>query len=93
MGKSQLTGMKKFQYIAGIAGIIGLILGTLLPGLCILAYGWRCPFGDKFLQIIGFLAVTGFGCAVVFGNLVAFLLIGIMKFNRTSRKSSRRRGE
>ena len=71
--------MKKYQNIAGIAGIIGLILGITIPSLGMLIYNWNCPFGDSILQKICFLIVSGFGCAVVFGNLVGILLIGILR--------------
>lgn len=71
--------MKKYQNIAGIAGIIGLILGIAIPSVAMLIYNWNCPFGDGFLAIIGFVVVSGFVSAVVFGNLVGIILIGILR--------------
>ena len=71
--------MKKYQNIAGIAGIIGLILGITIPSIAMLLYNWNCPFGDGILQKIGFLVVSGFVTAVIFGNLVGILLIGILR--------------
>lgn len=71
--------MKKYQKIAGISGIIGLILGITIPSIGMLIYNWNCPFGDGILQKIGFLFVSGFGSAVVFGNLVGILLMGILR--------------
>ncbi len=71
--------MKKYQNIAGIAGIIGLILGITIPSIGMLLYNWNCPFGNGILQRIGFLVVSGFGSAVVIGNLVGILLIGILR--------------
>jgi hypothetical protein len=87
------SGLKKYQNIAGIAGGIGFIVGTVIPGIGILTDNWRSPFGEGILQIVGFLAITGFGSAIVLGNLVAFLLIGIVKYQHSSRKSSHREGD
>lgn len=87
------SGLKKYQNIAGIAGGIGFILGTVIPSIGIFMYNWHCPFGDGIFQIIGFLAITGFGTAIVLGNLVAFSLIGITKFQHGLRKSSHREGD
>ena len=85
--------LKKYQNIAGIAGGIGFILGTVIPGIAILTHSWHCPFGEGIFQTVGFLAITGFVSAIVLGNLVAFLLIGIAKYQHSSRKSSRREGD
>lgn len=71
--------MKKYQKIAGISGIIGLIFGITIPSIGMFIYDWNCPFGDGILPKIGFLVVSGFGSAVVFGNLVGILLIGILR--------------
>ncbi len=87
------SGLKKYQNVAGIAGGIGFILGTVIPGIGILTQRWHCPFGDSIFQIIGFLAITGFCTAIVLGNLIAFLLIGIAKYQHGLRKSSRREGD
>ena len=86
-------GLKKYQNIAGIAGSIGFILGTVIPGIAILTHNWHCPLGDSILQTIAFLAITGFGSAILLGNLVAFLLIGIAKYQHSSRKSPHREGD
>ena len=87
------SGLKRYQNIAGIAGGIGFILGTVIPGIAILTNSWHCPFGKGIFQTLGFLAITGFSSAIVLGNLVAFLLIGIAKYQHASRKSSCREGD
>lgn len=87
------SGLKRYQNIAGIAGGIGFILGTVIPGIAIFTHSWHCPFGDGIFQTLGFLAITGFISAIVIGNLVAFLLIGITKSLQSSRKTSRRKGD
>lgn len=71
--------MKKYQKIAGISGIIGLIFGITIPSIGMFIYGWNCPFGDGILLKICFLVVSGIGSAVVFGNLVGILLIGTLR--------------
>ena len=86
-------GLKKYQNIAGIAGGIGFILGTVIPGIAIFTNNWPCPFGNGIFQTLGFLAITGFISAIVVGNLVAFLLIGIAKYQHSSHKSSYREGD
>ncbi len=86
------SGSKRYQNIAGIAGGIGFVLGTVIPGIAIFTHRWHCPFGDGIFQTLGFLAITGFISAIVVGNLVAFLLIGITKSLQSSRKTSRREG-
>ena len=93
MFESQLSGVKKYQNIAGIAGGIGFVFGTVIPCIGMLKYGWDCPFGDGIFQTVGFLAIAGFGSAIILGNLVAFLLIGIAKYQHSSRQSSRREGD
>ncbi|MCE2399797.1 hypothetical protein J4G08_02790 [Candidatus Poribacteria bacterium] len=87
------SGLKRYQNIAGIAGGIGFVLGTVIPGVAILTHNWHCPFGDGMLQTTGFLAITGFSSAIVLGNLVAFLLVGIARYQHGSRKSSHRKGD
>lgn len=93
MFKVHPSGLKKHQNIAGIAGGIGFMLGTVIPCIGILTNRWHCPFGDGIFHIIGFLAITGFGTAIVLGNFVAFLLIGIAKYQHSLRKPSRREGD
>lgn len=80
MFEIHLPKLKKYQNIAGIAGCIGFVLGTVIPGICFLTLGWHCPFGSGMLQIGGFLIISGLGSAIVLGNLVAFLLIGFAKY-------------
>ena len=84
--------IKKHQELAGIAGGIGFLLGIIIPGVGLLTHAWRCPFGTGSLQAIGFLTITGFGGAIVLGNLVAFLLVGIAKY-QLSRKAHRKQGD
>ncbi|MDE0088808.1 MAG: hypothetical protein OXU23_24020 [Candidatus Poribacteria bacterium] len=74
--------LKKYQNIAGIAGCIGFILGTVIPGICFLMLGWHCPFGSGILRIGVFLIISGFASAIVLGNLVALLLIGSSKYRQ-----------
>lgn len=76
------SGLKRYQNIAGTVGFIGFLLGTLIPGIGILTHLWQCPFGNGILQTVGFLAITGFGSAIIFGNLAAILLLGILKYQR-----------
>lgn len=93
MFEVQPSGLKKYQNIAGIAGGIGFVLGIVIPFIGMFMLGWQCPFGDSILQTVGFLAITGFGSAIVLGNLVAFLLIGITKYQQVSRKTSSEEGD
>ncbi len=93
MFEIRLPLLKRYQSIAGIAGGIGFALGTAIPGIGMLAYSWTCPFGDDVFQVVGFLAITGLVGAIVFGNLVAFTLIGIAKLKQDSRKTSQREGD
>lgn len=74
--------LKKYQNIAGIAGCIGFVLGTVIPGIGIFTHSWHCPFGSGILRIGGFLIISGFGSAIVLGNLVALLLIGFTKYRQ-----------
>ncbi len=94
MSEVQLSGFKRYQNIAGVAGCIGFVLGTVIPGIGMLTHEWQCPFGDGIFQTLGFLAITGFISAIVLGNLVAFLLIGIAKYQQqVSRKTPQRDGD
>ncbi|MCG9126722.1 hypothetical protein JT359_03875 [Candidatus Poribacteria bacterium] len=73
--------MKKYQNIAAVFGIIGFILGVVIPGIGIFIYNWNCPFGNGILHKIVFLGVCGFMSAIVLGNLVGILIIGILKLH------------
>ena len=90
MFEVQLPALKKFQNVASIAAGIGFILGTLIPAVALLVFGWRCPFGDGILRTGGFLAITGFGSALVFGNIVGLLLIGFAKYRQRLSNSSKK---
>ncbi len=97
MFEVQLPALKKYQNIAGIAAVVGFMLGVLIPAFAIFSARWACPFGDGLLRIGGFLLLTGLGCAVVFGNLVAVFLMGLAKTtqrrsNRAVSRSASRRG-
>ncbi len=92
MFEIRLPLLKKYQSIAGVAGGIGFALGTAIPGIGMLAYSWTCPFGDSVFQVVGFLVVTGIISAIISGNLVAFLLMRIVKY-QVSRKTSQREGD
>ena len=50
----RLSGLKKFQNVAGTAAGIGFILGILIPVVGIFILDWHCPFGDGILRIGGF---------------------------------------
>ena len=82
--------LKRYQQYAGIAGSIGFILGSVIPAIGMMLFGWQCPFGTGVLQTIGFLMVTGFCSAILLGNLIAFLLIGIAKYQHVTRKVSKK---
>ena len=92
MFQIRLPYLKKYQNIAGVAGGIGFVLGMAIPGIGIFLHSWRCPFGDGIFQTLGFLMVTGIVSAIVLGNLVAFLLMRIVKY-QVSRKTSQREGD
>ena len=83
--------LKKLQNVAGAAAGIGFILGILIPAVAIFILDWHCPFGDGILRIGGFLIISGFGSAVIFGNLVALILIGFAKYRQMLSNSSRKR--
>lgn len=93
MFEIHLPQLKKYQNIAGIAGCIGFVLGTAIPGIGFLTLGWSNPFGNGILQTICFLALTGVTSAIIIGNLVAFLLIRIVKSQQASRKISSEEGD
>ena len=86
----QLPMVKRFQNVAGAAAGIGFILGTLIPAVAIFILDWQCPFGDGILRIGGFLVITGFGSAIVFGNIVALVLIGFAKYRQILSNSSKK---
>lgn len=85
--------LKKYQNISGIAGIIGFLFGTVISGIGFLVLGWYCPFGSGLFQISAFSVLIGLFCALVLGNLVAFLLIRIVKYRHYTRKTSDREGD
>lgn len=91
MFEVQLPMLKKLQNVAGAAAGIGFILGTLIPAVAIFILDWHCPFGDGILRIGGFLIISGFGSAVIFGNLVALILIGFAKYRQILSDSSKKR--
>lgn len=91
MFEVQLPMLKKFQNVAGAAAGIGFILGTLIPAAALFILDWQCPFGNGVLRIGGFLLIAGFGSAIVFGNIVALILIGFAKYRQTLSDSSKKR--
>lgn len=91
MFEVQLPMLKKLQNVASAAAGIGFILGILIPVVAIFIFDWHCPFGDGILRIGGFLIILGFGSAVIFGNLVALILIGFAKYRQMLSDSSRKR--
>ena len=93
MFELHLPLLKKYQNIAGIAGIIGFLLGTVISGIGFLILGWHCLFGNGLFQILAFSVLIGLFCAFVLGNLVAFLLIRIVKYRQVTRNTSEREGD
>ena len=86
----QLPMVKRFQNVAGAAAGIGFILGTLIPAVAIFILDWQCPFGDGILRLGGFLVITGFGSSIIFGNIVALVLIGFAKYRQILSNSSKK---
>ena len=86
----QLPMVKRFQNVAGAAAGIGFILGTLIPAVAIFMLDWQCPFGDGILRLGGFLVIAGFGSAIIFGNIVALVLIGFAKYRQILSNSSKK---
>lgn len=93
MFELHLPLLKKYQNIAGIAGIIGFLLGTVISGIGFLIFGWHCPFGNGFFRILALSVLIGVICALVLGNLVAFILIRIAKYQQNTGKTSQRQGD
>ena len=91
MFEVQLPMLKKLQNVAGAAAGIGFILGTLISAVAIFILDWQCPFGDGVLRIGGFLVTAGFGSAIIFGNIVALILIGFAKYRQMLSDPSRKR--
>ena len=91
MFEVQLPMLKKLQNVAGAAAGIGFILGTLIPAVAIFILDWQCPFGDGILRIGGFLVTAGFGSSIIFGNLIALILIGFAKYRQMLSNPSRKR--
>lgn len=93
MFEIHLPQLKKYQNIAGITGVIGFLLGTVIPGIGFLGFGWHCPFGQGLFQALTFSVLIGVICALILGNLVAFLLIRVVKYRQVARKTSQREGD
>ena len=91
MFEVQLPALRKLQNVAGTAAGIGFILGLLIPVAAIFVLNWHCPFGDGILQVVGFLALTAIGGAIVIGNLTAIVSIAVAKYRRTVSDSSKKR--
>ena len=91
MFEIQLPALKRFQNVAGAAAGIGFILGTLIPAVAIFIFDWQCPFGNGIFRIGSFLVIAGFGSAIVFGNIIALVLIGFAKYRQTLSDSSKKR--
>lgn len=89
MFEVQPSRSKKYQNIAGIVGCVGFVLGTVISGTGIFLKYWNCPFGEGILPVLGFSILIGLSCGIVFGNLVAILLIWYAKMREVSRKTSR----
>lgn len=93
MFDKQLSVIKRYQHLAGIAGSIGFLVGIIIPSIGLLTRSWRCPFGSGILQTIGFLAITGFVSALIIGNFVALLLIALVKIKHLNWKPQEKKGK
>ena len=93
MFQIHLPHLKKYQNIAGIAGIIGFLLGIVIPGFGFLIFGWHCPFGNGLFQVSVFLVMTGIISAFIIGNLVGFILIRFAKYQHNTQNTSRKEGD
>ena len=93
MFEIHIPQLKKYQNIAGITGIIAFLLGTVIPGIGFLGFDWHCPFGQGLFQALTFSVLIGILCALILGNLVAFLLVRIVKHHQAARKTSQREGD
>ena len=93
MFEIHIPQLKKYQNIAGITGIIAFLLGTVIPGIGFLGFDWQCPFGPGLFQALTFSVLIGILCALILGNLAAFLLIRIVKYQQAARKTSQREGD
>ena len=91
MFEVHLPALRKLQNVAGTAAGIGFVLGLLIPAVAIFVLNWHCPFGDGILQVVGFLALTAIGGAIVIGNLTAIVSISVAKYRRTVSDSSKKR--
>ena len=91
MFEVHLPALRKLQNVAGIAAGIGFVLGLLIPGLAIFTLNWHCPFGNGILRISGFLALTAIGSAIIIGNLIAIVLIGVAKYRRAPSDAPKKR--
>ena len=91
MFEIQLPMLRKLQNVAGAAAGIGFILGTLIPAVAIFILDWHCPFGNGIIRIGGFLVIAGLGSAIIFGNIVALVLIGFAKYRQMLSDSSKKR--
>lgn len=88
-----LPQLKKYENIAAITGVIGFLIGSAIPITGCLAFGWNCPFGNGLIRTFIFSVLIGIVCALVIGNLVAFLLIRRIKHQQNTRKTLQREGD
>ena len=93
MFEIHLPQLKKYQNISGVAGITAFLLGTVIPVIGFLILDWHCPFGNGLFQTLAFSVLIGIISALVWGNLVALLLIRIAKYRHSTRKTSQREGD
>ena len=91
MFEVQLPMLKRFQNVAGAAAGIGFILGALIPAAAIFMLNWQCPFGDGIFRIGGFFVIAGFGSAIIFGNIIALVLISFAKYRQILSNPSRKK--
>ena len=93
MFEIHLPQLKKYQNISGVAGITAFLLGTVIPVIGFLILDWHCPFGNGLFQTLAFSVLIGIISALVIGNLMAFLLIRLVKYRQITRKTSQKEGD
>ena len=83
--------IKKYQRIAAVAAIVGLVLGGLIPTVVLFVSEWTSPFGSSAIGVVGFLLLTALLGALIVGNGAALCIILISKLRQSATASSRRK--
>ena len=74
--------IKKYQNLAGIAAVVGFLLGAVIPMYGFTTGRWACPFGGHMAHEAIFGLLSGVVGALLLGNLAAVGLILIVKFGK-----------